>query len=56
LMKAADRHNAAFALILGESEIEARKAVLKDLHNHTQTELAFEGLVKEILNRFIEKS
>jgi len=56
LMKAADRHNAAFALILGESEIEARKAVLKDLHNHTQTELAFEGFVKEILNRFIEKS
>jgi histidyl-tRNA synthetase len=50
LLKAADRHNATFALILGESELQGRKAVLKDLHSHTQTEIAFESLLPELLD------
>ncbi len=50
LLKTADRHNAAYVLILGENELQNRKAVLKDLRSHTQTEIAFETLLPDILN------
>ncbi|MEZ0329425.1 MAG: histidine--tRNA ligase [Dissulfuribacterales bacterium] len=50
LLKAADRHNAAYALILGESELQGRRAMLKDLRSHSQTEIAFETLLPDLLN------
>lgn len=50
LLKTAHRHNAIFALILGESELQERKAVLKDLRSHIQTEIAFETLLPDLLN------
>lgn len=50
LLKAADKHRAAFALILGENELQNRKAVLKNLLSHSQTEIAFETLIPDLLN------
>lgn len=53
LLKAADRHNARYALIIGENEIKNRVAILKDLREHSQREMAFETLLPDLISVII---
>ncbi len=48
-MKYADKKSARFVLILGESEIESRKCVLKDMQNSAQNEVSLDD-IQTIIN------
>lgn len=48
LMKRANRLQSRFVLILGESEIEERKAILRDMATSEQIEIPMEGIVAAI--------
>jgi histidyl-tRNA synthetase len=47
-MRAANRSNARFALIVGKDELEAGKAQVKDMEAGTQEEVAFETLADHL--------
>ena len=47
-MKAADRSGAAYAVVLGERDLEAGEAQLKDLAAHTQTAVPLDALVETL--------
>ncbi|QGK69640.1 histidine--tRNA ligase [Allosaccharopolyspora coralli] len=49
-MKAADRSGARFALVLGERDLEAGEAQLKDLSTGEQRSMPLDGLVDEVLS------
>ncbi|MDA8139207.1 MAG: histidine--tRNA ligase [Desulfobacteraceae bacterium] len=48
-MKRADRLGAAYVLIVGDSEMAAGKAMLRDMATKEQSELALEGLVEKMV-------
>ncbi len=48
-MKAADRSGAAYAVVLGDRELEAGEAQLKDLRAHAQTAVPLASLVDHLL-------
>jgi histidyl-tRNA synthetase len=48
-MKRADRLRSAFALILGDREIEQDRALLRDMRASTQEEIGLEGLEETII-------
>jgi histidyl-tRNA synthetase len=48
-MKRANRLNSAFALILGEREIEENRALLRNMHASTQEEIALDQLEETIM-------
>ena len=50
-MRRADSLGASYVLILGDKEIETGRAVLKDMKNHEQTDIAWEGIVTEMRGR-----
>jgi histidyl-tRNA synthetase len=50
-MKRADKMNSAFTLILGEREIEQRKALLRDMRVSTQEEIGLDELVDAIIRK-----
>ena len=49
-MKSADRKNAAYVIVIGETELESGKVALKRMSTGEQQELAFEELAGAILN------
>ncbi len=49
LMKAADRLGAARVLMVGDQELERRRALLRDMRTKEQTEIAFDGLVESVV-------
>lgn len=49
-MKGADRAGAKFALVMGESELEAGNVALKDLAAHEQRNIALDAVVAELSN------
>lgn len=50
-MRRAGSLGASYVLILGDDEIESGRAVLKDMKNHEQTDIAWEGIVTEMRGR-----
>lgn len=50
-MKYADKIGARFVLILGESEMESGKAVIKEMATSAQTEVPLDGIVEFISSR-----
>lgn len=48
-MKAADRAGARYALVLGDSELEAGTVVVKNLAEHSQVEVAMDQLVPTLV-------
>lgn len=50
-MRRADSLGASYVLILGDQEIETGRAILKDMKNHEQTDIAWEGIVTEMRSR-----
>ena len=50
-MRRADSLGASYVLILGDKEIETGRAVLKDMKNHEQDDVAWEGIVTEMRGR-----
>lgn len=50
-MRRAGSMGASYVLILGDNEIETGRAVLKDMKNHEQTDIAWEGIVTEMRGR-----
>ena len=50
-MRRAGSLGASYVLILGDEEIESGRAVLKDMKNHEQTDIAWEGIVTEMRGR-----
>ena len=49
-MKYADKKNAGYTVIIGDSELESGKVQLKDMKNSTQTEIELDKIVDYILN------
>ena len=47
-MKAADRSGAAYAVVLGDRDLEAGEAQLKDLREHTQVAVPLDTLVDHV--------
>ncbi len=47
-MKGADRADAKFALVLGESELETGTVAVKNLRDHEQETIALESAVETI--------
>jgi histidyl-tRNA synthetase len=47
-MKAADRSGAAYAVVLGERDLESGEAQLKDLREHTQVPVPLDTLVNHV--------
>ena len=43
-MKYADKKRARYTLIIGDSELEAKKAQLKDMDNSGQSEIALDDI------------
>jgi histidyl-tRNA synthetase len=54
-MKSADKFGARFAVLLGEDEVEAGTAVIKDLHSSNQQTIAFTDLEKTLTTLLEEK-
>jgi histidyl-tRNA synthetase len=50
-MKAANRNNARFAVIIGDEELSAGEAVVRDMETGTETKVDFAGLVADLLSR-----
>jgi histidyl-tRNA synthetase len=50
-MKKADKSGAHFTVILGEQELAAGKALLRNMETKEQTEVALDALVRELKNR-----
>jgi len=50
-MRKAGAIGASYVLILGDEEMESGRAVLKDMKNHEQTDIAWEGIVTEMRGR-----
>lgn len=50
-LKMADRSEAAFAIILGDNEVEAQQATVRDMSSSEQTEVAFDALVDWLQER-----
>lgn len=50
-MRKANSFNAGYVLILGEDEIKSGRAILKDMTDHGQSEIAWEGLLTEMRTR-----
>jgi histidyl-tRNA synthetase len=48
-MKQADRQGAGRVLIVGESELEAGRAVLRNMADKSQTEIPLDGIVKTLI-------
>ena len=48
-MKAADRSGAVYAVVLGDRDLEAGEAQLKDLREHAQVAVPLEGLLAHLL-------
>ncbi|HSJ39192.1 MAG TPA: histidine--tRNA ligase [Planococcus sp. (in: firmicutes)] len=48
-MKSADRKQAAYVIVIGETELESGKAALKKMSTGEQQELAFEAMAEAIL-------
>lgn len=54
-MKYADKTGAAFTVVLGDSELESKKAMLKNMNTGEQTEVALpDGLVKAVYDQVID--
>ena len=49
-MKYADKKNAKYTVIIGDSELESGKVVLKDMDNSTQIETELDTIVEYLLN------
>ena len=52
-MRHADKINARYTIVLGDSELESRRAVVKKMEDGTQTEICVDdvdGIVKTIEN------
>ena len=47
-MKAADRSGAAYAVVLGDRDLEAGAAQLKDLREHAQVSVPLDDLVSHL--------
>jgi histidyl-tRNA synthetase len=45
-MKAADRSDAAYAVVVGDRDLEAGEAQLKDLREHAQVAVPLDDLVE----------
>jgi histidyl-tRNA synthetase len=52
-MKAADRSGAAYAVVLGERDLEAGVAQVKDLASGEQTALPWDGLAADLKRRVL---
>lgn len=52
-MKRADRLGAKFSLIVGESEVKAGEALLKNMATQNQEKMKIENLVDELLRRLV---
>ncbi len=52
-MKAADRSGAAYAIVLGERDLEAGVAQVKDLASGEQTAIAWDGLAADLQRRML---
>ena len=50
-MRKADNFGVAYVLILGEDEIKSGRAILKDMKDHKQDEIGWEGIVQEMRKR-----
>jgi histidyl-tRNA synthetase len=50
-MKAADRINAAFTLILGENEVQAQEATVRDMRSGQQTAVPLAELTAWLTER-----
>lgn len=50
-LKSADRANAAFAIILGEDEVKAGQATVRDMSNSAQSTVKFDELVGRLKER-----
>jgi len=50
-MRKANSLGAGYVLILGEDELKSGRAVLKDMRNHKQEDIAWEGLLTEMRAR-----
>jgi histidyl-tRNA synthetase len=47
-MKSADRLQAKYVVVIGDTELETGKVALKNLSTGTQTELTFEEIVENV--------
>ena len=47
-MKAADRSGAAYAVVLGDRDLEAGEAQLKDLREHAQVAVPLDDLIETL--------
>ncbi len=52
-MKAADRSGAAYAVVLGDRDLEAGEGQLKDLREHAQVAVPLESLVEHLLEELL---
>ena len=52
-MKAADRSGAAYAVVLGDRDLEAGEAQLKDLREHAQVAVPLDDLVRRLLEELL---
>ncbi len=52
-MKAADRSGASYAVVLGDRDLEAGEAQLKDLREHAQVAVPLESLVEHLLEELL---
>jgi histidyl-tRNA synthetase len=53
-LKSVDRVNAAYAIILGEEELKAGKATLRDMASGEQAQVSLDVLVAQVQRRLIE--
>jgi histidyl-tRNA synthetase len=52
-MKAADRSGAAYAVVLGERDLETGRAQLKDLREHAQVAVPLDALVETLKEKLL---
>ena len=52
-MKAADRSGAAYAVVLGDRDLEQGEAQLKDLREHAQVAVPLDDLVETLKERLL---
>jgi histidyl-tRNA synthetase len=52
-MKAADRSGAAYAVVLGDRDLDAGEAQLKDLREHAQVAVPLDDLVRRLLEELL---
>jgi histidyl-tRNA synthetase len=52
-MKAADRSGASYAVVLGDRDLEAGEAQLKDLRSHEQTAVRLDDLISTLKGKLL---